>query len=660
MTHSLTMIVKNLFVRGTLPLFVLLLSGCATQTDAPASNAEPAWPSPQQAANGTSPVDPVASRLTIWLKLVGPEHGTAQQYADFLQTRPVWPRWQLLKLRMQQALAAETDSAVLNKLCADQTLTYGPALAQCSSLAVGANPRLLSRLETEARQAWMNGNDAASASTVIVTTFPHAITPEASWLRFEREEKAGLLSAARQTIPYLSAQRQALAQARLAFRSGDSAAETKLASLSAADSADPWLTLNRMKWLRGQQRFDDALALWKSAGFEAEAATRSPAFWRERDALARDFLQSNRIDDAYLLASDTVVSGTNHLDAAFLSGWISLQKQNNPDKAEPFFKQLAESSALITKSRGYYWLGRARLAAHDQASAQADFGRAASYPGTFYGQMAAAELVGTNDFLRDPSKIPDDVSRRLKTERDPGTDTAESVRLSGSDLAQAAQILVSWGDRPHARDFLALLQQQIVTQTDRLALSNLALRLNLPDIAVAVARQEGSKGIFLLRSGWPMPYTAPDNSLPKGLVLGLMRQESSFNSDAISSSNAIGLMQLKPSTAGDMVRQAGVPSSAATASGLHDPDNNMRLGTAYLTHLQDRFGSVVPYLAAAYNGGPTRLSRWLTSAGDPGRNGGSQSDMIDWIETIPFSETRNYVQRVWENMIIYAALGQKT
>jgi soluble lytic murein transglycosylase len=157
-----------------------------------------------------------------------------------------------------------------------------------------------------------------------------------------------------------------------------------------------------------------------------------------------------------------------------------------------------------------------------------------------------------------------------------------------------------------------------------------------------------------------MPYTAPDNSLPKGLVLGLMRQESSFNSDAISSSNAIGLMQLKPSTAGDMVRQAGVPSSAATASGLHDPDNNMRLGTAYLTHLQDRFGSVVPYLAAAYNGGPTRLSRWLTSAGDPGRSGGSQSDMIDWIETIPFSETRNYVQRVWENMIIYAALGQKT
>ncbi|OUJ03459.1 hypothetical protein HK23_10685 [Acetobacter malorum] len=107
-----------------------------------------------------------------------------------------------------------------------------------------------------------------------------------------------------------------------------------------------------------------------------------------------------------------------------------------------------------------------------------------------------------------------------------------------------------------------------------------------------------------------------------------------------------------------MVRRAGVPASAATASGLHDPENNMALGAAYLSYLQDKFGNVVPYMAAAYNGGPGRLSRWLAAAGDPGRSGASQDEMIDWIESIPFSETRNYVQRVWENMTIYTAMGK--
>lgn len=644
-----------------LPLVALLLSGCSTQTDQPPSfPAQPAWPSPQQAAAGNAPVDPVASRLTVWLSLVGSSHGSAQEYADFLNTRPVWPRWQLLKLRMQQALAEEHDPAVLARLCAEQPLTYGPALAQCQGQVGSSQPTLSQKLVAEARQAWMNGNDTPKGANALTTSFSQAITPEASWLRFDREEKAGLLSAARQTIPYLSSARQPLAQARLALHGGDVSAEGTLARLPPADAANPFLVIDYARWLRLQKRYDDAVALWKSKGLQAEATTHQAVFWRERDALAREFLLSGQNEQAFFLANDAVANGTNHLDAAFLSGWIALQKQNAPAAAEPFFRQLAASSSLITKSRGLYWLGRAHLVAHDEATARADFLQAASYPGTFYGQMAAAELAGNKATLLAPTEIPDEVVRRLKASHDPSVATAETVRLSGSDLAQAAQILVSWGDRPHARDFLTLLRQQLVTLPDKMALSSLALQLTLPDISVAVARDVGRDGIFLLQSGWPQPYTPPPSSLPPGLVLGLMRQESNFNSDAISSSNAIGLMQLKPSTAGDMVHAAGLSSSAATATGLHDPDNNMRLGIAYLTHLQDRFGSVVPYIAAAYNGGPTRLARWLSSAGDPGRTGASQVDMIDWIESIPFSETRNYVERVWENMTVYAALGQKT
>lgn len=603
-----------------------------------------AAPSPSAGTTGS-----VSDRLTVWLSLVGSPHASAQEYADFLKTRPVWPRWQLLQSRMQQALAKETDRAVLGRLCA-QTLTYGPALAQCAA-QVGAS----SHLAAEAKQAWMNGNDAPAAASALSGAFPQALTQEASWLRFNREEKAGLLSAARQTVPYLSASRQKQAQARLAFRANDASAETLAAALPASEASDPYLILDHLRWLRTQKRDTDAAALWKSAGVEAEARARHPAFWRERDALARELVLAGQNEDALFLANDTAVTGATRLDAQFLSGWIALQKLHNPTQAEVFFKPLADSSALITKSRGFYWLGRARLAAQDNTSAQADWQKAASYPGTFYGQMAAAKLAGNETTLLAPDHIPQSVTRALAAERDPA---GSASRLAGSDLVQAAQLLVSWGDKPHARDFLMLLSLQLVSLSDRLALCDLAMRLNLPDVAVSVSRQVGRDGLFLLHAGWPAPYTPPATGIPSALVLGLSRQESNFNPDAISSSNAIGLMQLKPSTAGDMVRRAGVPASAATASGLHDPENNMALGAAYLSYLQDKFGNVVPYMAAAYNGGPGRLSRWLAAAGDPGRSGASQDEMIDWIESIPFSETRNYVQHVWENMTIYTAMGK--
>nr|WP_243444140.1 hypothetical protein [Acetobacter persici] len=194
--------------QASLPLAFLLLSACSAPAQTGPSAAGPASqvtepqsvavPASQTYASGS-----VSDRLTVWLSLVGSSHASAQDYADFLKTRPVWPRWQLLQTRMQQALSKETDSAVLARLCA-QTLNYGPALAQCASQGGSATSGLAGHLAAEAKQAWMNGNDSAAAATALSGTFPQVLTPEASWLRFNREEKAGSLAAARQTLPYLS------------------------------------------------------------------------------------------------------------------------------------------------------------------------------------------------------------------------------------------------------------------------------------------------------------------------------------------------------------------------------------------------------------------------------------------------------------------------
>lgn len=607
---------------------------------------------PQGGASSAS----LNSRLDAWLRLVGPVHASAQDYADFLQSGGIWPRWSVLVLRMQQALANETDPQVLARLCHSQKLTYAPALAQCATQLPDDKP-LQQQLASEAVAAWADGNDSANAAGILASQFRAALTPKSSWLRFDREERTGLINAAQQTLPYLSAQQQPLAQARLALRNNDAAAQTLLDSLPVSLRADPWLVLDQARWLRKQQRYDDAVALWKAGAVEAERKASAKVFWRERDALARELIQQNRAADAFAVANDTIVGGEGRLDAVFLSGWIALRMQHDTVTAEDFFRQLTTSSSLITRSRGFYWLGRARAAAGNMVSAQADWTQATSYPATYYGQMAAATLAGGGNALLAPEQVPTVIVQNLKVANNTATTYPEDVLPTDNDLLRAALRLASMGDTEHTRDFLSMFERQITETPQRLALSSLSLRLGVPDVAVTVARHAGRDGVFLLRSGWPLPYTPPDSSLPKGFVLGLMRQESSFNPDAVSPSNAIGLMQLKPSTAADMVRAAGVPASAATAAGLHNPQSNMQLGTAYLLHMQDRFGPVVPYMAAAYNGGPTRLAKWLSVAGDPTQNGADLEQMIDWVENIPYAETRNYVQRVWENMTVYKALG---
>ncbi|MFT8417334.1 MAG: transglycosylase SLT domain-containing protein [Acetobacter sp.] len=595
-------------------------------------------------------------RLDMWLRLVGPTHASAQDYADFLQAGGTWPRWSLLVLRMQQALANETDPQVLARLCHTQKLTYAPALVQCATQLAGDKP-LQQQLATQAVAAWADGNDTPSAASALASTFGPALTPQSSWLRFDREERAGLVNAAQQTLPYLSASQQRLAQARLALRNNDATAQSLLDALPSSARTDPWLVLDQARWLRKQQRYDEAVALWKAGAVEAERKARSKLFWRERDALARELITQNRAEDAFAVANDTVTDGESRLDAVFLSGWITLRMQHDSATAEDFFHQLTTSQSLITRSRGFYWLGRARAAAGNTASAQADWTRATAYPGTYYGQMAAATLAGQGNVLLTPEQVPALIVRNLQDVSNATSSTSEDVLPTGNDLLLAALRLSSMGDKEHTRDFLSLFEKQVTDTPQRQALSAMALRLGVPDVAVTIARHAGRDGVFMLRSGWPLPYTPPNSTLPQGFVLGLMRQESSFNPDAASPSNAIGLMQLKPSTAADMVRAAGVPQSAATALGLRNPQNNMQLGTAYLLHMQDRFGPVVPYMAAAYNGGPTRLAKWLATTGDPVRSGADMEQMIDWVENIPYAETRNYVQRVWENMTVYKALG---
>ena len=403
--------------------------------------------------------------------------------------------------------------------------------------------------------------------------------------------------------------------------------------------------LDHARYLRRADRRADALALWQRNGEAAQNAIRATApehlaaFWSERNLLARGLLAAGDAAGAYAVASAHGQTAPEPVaDAEFLAGFIALRKLNDPATALRHFQKLDASKAAITLARAWYWMGRAEAAAGKDP--KPDYEKAAAWPTTFYGQFAALALGD------DAAAI----ARRIKALHDPAWTRAGVLAFTGHEVVRAAAWLVAWGDPPRARAFLLRMDELAPDPVDRALTAALALRVGLPDTAVFVARRMGRDGLMLPDEGWPAPFNPPEEKLDPAVALGIMRQESSFDMGAVSPSGARGLMQLMPATADAVARQLGVETSLATLLG--DPGENMLLGTAYLRQMLDLFDGSLPLAVAAYNAGPRRVQQLLGQNGDP-RVG--PVDMIDWIEEIPIGETRNYVQRVLENITIYRA-----
>jgi soluble lytic murein transglycosylase-like protein len=431
-------------------------------------------------------------------------------------------------------------------------------------------------------------------------------------------------------------------QGLLALREQQSAG---LSGSGGAEITPPFLSQAQALHDAGED--DQAAALWTAQG-QSAAAAADPGqllmFWPAQNTLARELLAEGDAKDAYAVViasnppgnSDT---GRQQLaDRDFLAGFLALRFLKQPDAAVAWFTSLAnDSTAIITQARAWYWLGRAQTG----ATAQADYARAAQYPDAYYGQLAAIALGDS----------PAQLSERITAAGEPAFTTDDAFNFALMELPRAAVLLEQMGDTHDAQIFLNRIGQTGIDDRTRELAAKLALGMGIPQSAVSIARSAGIAGQMLVREGWPMPVTPPSGTLEPAIAYGIMRQESSFDPAAISGSGAMGLMQLMPATARLTGKQTGLPSD-----NLFDPDQNMALGTAYLAQLIQQFGNCLPLAIAAYNGGPGSVSNWLASNGDPelGANAGG-ADIIDWIEEIPFSETRNYVQRVSEAITIYRA-----
>jgi soluble lytic murein transglycosylase len=618
------------------------------------------------ATAASSYADPVAEKLVTWFRLSAPNAAGAAEIAAFMTQNPDWPNQTLLERRREEAIATERDAAVVAAECARGPLTVTAALLRCADALPGDAG------VADARRAWVTGITDAPAEAAFLARWGSAIRPEDQRARFDMLAWSNPAAASRQ-ITRLGAAEQSAAEARLAFKRDDPAAITLYASLSAAQrNAAPnaaGLFLEQVRYLRRAGQDEPARSLWMSDGAAAEAAApedHAADFANERMILARRLLRDGDAAGALALAAAHGPGSAEQVaDAEFLAGFIALRRLNDPAAAQRHFAALASvSKAAITQGRAHYWLGRA--IAGGGGDPAGEYALAAAWPTTFYGQLAIMEMN------QDPAV-------RIRAAHDPGATRDQVLDFTDREVVRAAVMLVAWGELRRAHAFILRMDELAPDAGDRALTARLATALGMPDMAVFVARRMGRDGLALPDAGWPMPFEPPQGTIDPALALGIMRQESSFDIAALSPAGARGLMQLMPATAAQVAHQIGEPTSPLALT--TDAGHNMRLGTAYLRGVLAQFGGSVPLAVAAYNAGPGRVNQWLLEIGDPRSNqaGGNQAggdqaggdqaggdqaggpDMVDWIELIPLNETRNYVQRVMENTVIYRAkLNEKT
>jgi soluble lytic murein transglycosylase len=351
-------------------------------------------------------------------------------------------------------------------------------------------------------------------------------------------------------------------------------------------------------------------------------------------SLVSQALQAGDVHAAYQIAARSgLTSGPGAAAAQFDAGWIALTRLKDPHLADQHFARLAAAGpSPLTQSRALYWRGRAAEAEGDDLTAQLFYGQAARYYTTFYGQLAAtkggrAELV----LGADPEITP-----------------ADRAAFEARDAIRATRLLAKMGNREGLRTFVTGLSETLATAADEAMLVDLARGLGEQELSMRVVRNAAKRGFVLPERGYPIrtPPATPE-AAEASLVLGVTRQESSFDPNARSGAGARGMMQLMPATAQGVARRSGLGWGR-----LEDPDFNMKVGSAYLGQLINQFSGSYVMAAAAYNAGPSRPNQWVGLCGDPR---GSTTDPLDFIECIPFSETRDYVMRVLEAAQVYRA-----
>lgn len=577
--------------------------------------------------------DSAARDVVEWMRLRG-RQGTFSECLDFLQRNGDWPGLPLLMQRCELSIARGSNP--------DNVLAFFSKGAPQTGTGSLRYAEALYRKDrddearAELRRAWVTFSMSRSEHDAFVTRNGDTISD----LHIERTDMLlwkGSVNASKRMLPLVGKGWPALAQARLGLRAKAGNVDTLIAAVPTSLRDDPGLAYERFLWRKRKGRDESAIELMLDRSVSSDSLGQPERWAGQRRSLARQLMRDGDPVAAYALASaHFLTSGSDFADLEWLSGFLALRKLNSPVQAVAHFEAFRNAVATpISLGRAGYWLGLAYEAAGDGEKAEEAFSFGARYQSSFYGQLAAEK----GGVATDPNMIG--------AETFPDWREAEFVE---SSVFKAAQRLQEAGLRDLAERFLVHLAE---TQ-DRTGLGQLgdfALELNEPHIALMISKQAARMGYELYKTYFPLgPPNGQQVPVDMELALAIARRESEFDPQVMSPVGARGLMQLMPGTAKEVSSKLKEPYVKSRL--LSDPLYNARLGTAYLAQLLDEFNGNPVLVSIGYNAGPSRARRWPKEYGDPRT---LEVDIIDWIEGIPFRETRNYVMRVTESFAPYRA-----
>ena len=588
--------------------------------------------------------DPVAAKILLRERLAKPNpKADFAEISAFMAENPDWPGQIGLQRRAEEAMNGQTPDGVVLAWFEDREAlsSYGKARLGEALMVAGEE----SRGREVIRDAWTNGDFTKRRERAFYKRHRRLLSIDDHNRRLDRLLWEGRNWPVRRMLWKVKHDVRALAIARMFLRQRRGNVDTAIAKVADELKSDQGLIYERLRWRRRRGKYASAMELLENLPDDLKHPAR---WWIERGYLARWNLNQGHVSAAYRMAKDhRLKSGPAFAEAEWLAGWIALRFLDDAKVAlDHFVTMYGAVKYPVSRARGAYWVARAMQALGETDEARGWHHLAARHPTTYYGQLSIARLRP---------------GESLKLAQQPEVGADETKAFEGHVLVRSVNMLGEIGEKDRLRPFISRLDELGDTLGWRLLTAELAGANDRLDLSVMIAKRAGRDGWQFPQAAFPVLLPGPMNikagvaPLERPLLLAVVRQESAFNVKAKSNANARGLMQLLPRTAYKVAKRLRVPFSRPRLT--TDRVYNLTLGQAYLSELLAAFKGSYVLALAAYNAGPKRARQWLRSNGDIRK---ADVDSIDWVELIPFRETRNYVQRVLENLQVYRLLLAKT
>ena len=588
--------------------------------------------------------------ITDWRRLRQSDGYAFADYARFLINNPGWPgESSLRRAAERQMRPGENPATVIAFFRTDPpTIGNGYARLADSFAATGRQAEAL----TAAREALAASGLSAYDEANLIARFGSSLTAADYDRRLDRLLSDRQAIEAQRLLPWTSAARRPAFQARIAMYLRSPDTEAQYSRVMGSVTTDAGLMIDRARYLRD--------ANWETPARQLVARPHNftsrpvdPEKWMELQLLlargaAADgqytlaYNIARQVDDIFPVGSDISLKPIgirdDYTSLTWLAGSLALNQLRRPADAIPLFDRYSRGGrSLQVVSKGNYWAGRAAAAA-GRPNATTYFTRAAAYPELFYGQLAL-ERLGR------PVPAPAGMPTMLVTD-------AQRAAFAQRRLVRAVRRLGQSGLRAEEALFVRALSEDLNSDADRVLATELATQIGRQDLAVWTARSARNSGsTFYMRPAFPTISGAPSGPL-WSVAHGITRQESSFDRSAISGAGARGMMQLMLPTARETAGKMGISYDYSRLT--TDPAYNVMLGSYYFQRMLNQWGGSYPLAVASYNAGSGNVRKWVNAYGDPRS---ANVDMVGWIEAIPFTETRGYVQRVLENTVVYDRLN---